>query len=104
MAVGSRAGLVDDKGHLVDGDRALLADSTATVIGSVLGTSSTTSFVESLTGVEAGGRYRISISIYSCMFLIHVILFRIIISCDISSDSASFNYCWNLNGIFFRRH
>ena len=56
MAVGARAGLVDDKGHLVDGDRALLADSTATVIGSVLGTSSTTSFVESLTGVEAGGR------------------------------------------------
>ena len=56
MAVGSRAGLVNEKGHLVDGDKALLADSTATVIGSVLGTSSTTSFVESLTGVEAGGR------------------------------------------------
>ncbi|MDE5977231.1 MAG: NCS2 family permease [Turicibacter sp.] len=56
MAVGSRAGLVNDKGHLINGDKALLADSTATVIGAVLGTSSTTSFVESLTGVEAGGR------------------------------------------------
>lgn len=56
VAVGTRAGLVDQKGHLVNGDKALLADSSATVIGSVLGTSSTTSFVESLTGVEAGGR------------------------------------------------
>ena len=56
MAVGGRAGLVDEKGNLVNGDKALLADSTATIIGSVLGTSSTTSFVESLTGVEAGGR------------------------------------------------
>jgi len=56
VAVGGRAGLVNEKGHLVDGDKALLADSTATVIGAVLGTSSTTSFVESLTGVEAGGR------------------------------------------------
>ena len=56
MAVGGRAGLVDEKGNLVNGDKALLADSTATIIGSVLGTSSTTSFVESLTGVKTGGR------------------------------------------------
>lgn len=56
VAVGTRAGLVDKKGHLVNADRALLADSTATVIGSILGTSSTTSYVESLVGVNAGGR------------------------------------------------
>lgn len=56
MAVGFRAGFVNDKGHLLNANRALLADSTATVVGSILGTSSTTSFVESLSGVEVGGR------------------------------------------------
>ena len=70
MAVGSRAGLVNEKGHLVDGDKALLADSTATVIGSVLGTSSTTSFVESLTGVEAGGRTGLTSVFTALCFLV----------------------------------
>ena len=70
MAVGARAGLVDEKGHLVDGDKALLADSTATVVGAVLGTSSTTSFVESLTGVEAGGRTGLTSVFTALCFLI----------------------------------
>lgn len=70
MAVGGRAGLVDTKGHLVDGDKALLADSTATVIGAVLGTSSTTSFVESLTGVEAGGRTGLTSVFTALCFLV----------------------------------
>lgn len=70
VAVGGRAGLVNEKGHLVDGDKALLADSTATVIGAVLGTSSTTSFVESLTGVEAGGRTGLTSVFTALCFLI----------------------------------
>lgn len=70
VAVGGRAGLVDEKGHLVDGDKALLADSTATVIGAVLGTSSTTSFVESLTGVEAGGRTGLTSVFTALCFLV----------------------------------
>jgi len=70
MAVGARAGLINEKGELVDGDRALLADSTATVVGAVLGTSSTTSYIESLTGVEAGGRTGLTSVVTAGLFLL----------------------------------
>lgn len=55
VAVASKAGLMKDN-TLPRAGRALLADSSATVLGSVFGTSTTTSYVESTTGVSAGGR------------------------------------------------
>jgi len=69
IAVGTRAGLINEDGELVDADKALLADSTATVVGSMLGTSSTTTFTESLTGVEAGGRTGLTAVTASVLFL-----------------------------------
>ena len=51
-----RAGLLDEKGHVTNLRRALVADSTATVVGAALGTSSATSYIESIAGVKAGGR------------------------------------------------
>ena len=56
VAVSQRAGLTDDKGNIKNLRGALLADSSATMLGSLLGTSSTTSYIESSAGVEAGGR------------------------------------------------
>lgn len=56
LGVSSRAGLLDKDGRLPRMRQALFADSTATVIGSLVGTSNTTSYVESATGVAAGGR------------------------------------------------
>ncbi|MEW5421304.1 NCS2 family permease [Amorphus sp. 3PC139-8] len=56
IGVSSRAGLLDKEGKLPRMKQALFADSSATVIGSLLGTSNTTSYVESATGVAAGGR------------------------------------------------
>lgn len=70
MAVGSRAGLINKKGELINADRALLADSTATVVGAILGTSSTTSYVESLVGVNVGGRTGLASVFTSICFLI----------------------------------
>lgn len=55
MAVATQAGLVKDN-KLPRAGKALFADSTATVVGSVVGTSTTTSFVESTAGVGVGGR------------------------------------------------
>ncbi|MGF6987435.1 AGZA family xanthine/uracil permease-like MFS transporter [Paraburkholderia atlantica] len=55
MGVANRAGLlVEGKMHRLN--RALLADSTAILAGSMLGTSSTTAYIESASGVQAGGR------------------------------------------------
>ncbi|WP_191126264.1 NCS2 family permease [Cerasibacillus terrae] len=55
VAVATQAGLMKDN-KLPRAGRALFADSAATVTGAVLGTSTTTSFVESTAGVGAGGR------------------------------------------------
>lgn len=56
IATTKQAGLVDKDGKIPNMGKALLADSSATVAGTLLGTSSTTSFVESVSGVAAGGR------------------------------------------------
>ncbi len=69
VTVGRRAGLVSEEGQLQDSSRALFADATATVVGAVAGTSSTTSYIESLSGVEAGGRTGLT-SVFTGLFFI----------------------------------
>ncbi|MDK4679516.1 NCS2 family permease [Kingella negevensis] len=56
VGVTHRAGLLDEKGHLPRLKNALFADSIAIVVGAGLGTSSTTPYIESASGVAAGGR------------------------------------------------
>ena len=56
VGVSHRAGLLDKNGHLPRLKKALFADSTAIVAGAALGTSSTTPYIESTSGVAAGGR------------------------------------------------
>jgi len=56
IGVATRANLLDEQGKLPRLNRALLSDSAATVVGALAGTSSTTSYIESAAGVEAGGR------------------------------------------------
>ena len=56
IGVSQKAGMVDDEGHVDGIDRIFMADAIGTVVGSCLGTSSTTTYVESSAGVGAGGR------------------------------------------------
>ena len=56
IGVTHRAGLLDEQGRLPRMKQALLADSSATVVGSLAGTSNTTSYIESASGVAVGGR------------------------------------------------
>ena len=56
MGCSIKAGYLNDKGELPKIKPALLADAVATSVGAVLGTSTTTTFVESSIGVSAGGR------------------------------------------------
>ena len=62
--------MLDEHGHLPRLRRALLADASATAVGAVLGTSSTTSFVESAAGVEAGGRTGLTALTAAALFLV----------------------------------
>jgi AGZA family xanthine/uracil permease-like MFS transporter len=69
IGVASRARLVDSDGKLPRLRKALLSDSTATVVGAVAGTSSTTSYIESAAGVEAGGRTGLTAVVCGLLFL-----------------------------------
>jgi adenine/guanine/hypoxanthine permease len=68
MGVANRAGLlVEGKLHRLN--RALLADSSAILAGSLLGTSSTTAYIESASGVQAGGRTGVTSLTVAVLFL-----------------------------------
>lgn len=56
VGIASKADMIDERGDLKNGSRALAADSCGTIIGALLGTSNTTTFAESAAGVNAGGR------------------------------------------------
>ncbi|MTV36462.1 NCS2 family permease [Duganella radicis] len=68
MGVASRAGLLVN-GRMERLNKALLADSCAIVAGSVLGTSSTTAYLESAAGVQAGGRTGLTALVVALLFL-----------------------------------
>ena len=56
IGVSSRAGMVDEKGNIPRLQKAFMADSIGTTVGAILGTSTVTTYVESASGVNVGGR------------------------------------------------
>jgi len=69
VGVATRAKLIGEDGRLPRLRRALLSDSTATVVGALSGTSSTTSYIESAAGVEAGGRTGLTAVVCGLLFI-----------------------------------
>lgn len=65
-----RSGMLDEHGKLPRSRQALLADSTATVVGAALGTSTTTSYIESAAGINAGGRTGLTAVAVAGLFLL----------------------------------
>ena len=72
LGVASRAKLIQDSGKIVNLDKALKADSAASVAGSFFGCSPVTSYVESSAGVEAGGRTGLTAITVGLFFLIAI--------------------------------
>ena len=74
VGTASRAGMVDDEGKMPQMKQALISDAVGTITGSLTGTSTVTTFIESASGVEAGGRTGLTAlttgNIFlACMFL-----------------------------------
>ena len=74
VGTASRAGMLDKNGKMPKMKEALLADAIGTVAGSATGTSTVTTFIESASGVEAGGRTGLTalttgIIFLACMFI-----------------------------------
>ena len=70
VGTASRAGMLDKNGKMPQMKEALLADAVGTVAGSLTGTSTVTTFVESASGVEAGGRTGLTALTTGILFLV----------------------------------
>ena len=74
VGTASRAGMVDENGNMPSMKEALLSDAIGTMVGAATGTSTVTTFVESASGVEAGGRTGLTaltcgVLFLACMFI-----------------------------------
>ncbi|MBZ5637546.1 MAG: NCS2 family permease [Acidobacteriia bacterium] len=69
IGIGEQAGFLRD-GKLPRATKALMADSSGTVLGSLLGTSTVTAYIESATGVEAGARTGLANMVTGALFLV----------------------------------
>jgi AGZA family xanthine/uracil permease-like MFS transporter len=74
IGIAHRAGFLDEQGRLPRIRKALVADSVATMAGAVLGTSTTTSYIESAAGVNAGGRTGLTAVTVAVLFLAAIVL------------------------------
>lgn len=70
VAVTKRAGLMDAAGRIPGLNRILMTDAVATIVGSMAGTSTVTSFVESAAGVQEGGRTGLTAVVTGILFLL----------------------------------
>jgi AGZA family xanthine/uracil permease-like MFS transporter len=69
VAVTKRAGLMDEAGNIEGLNKILVTDAAATMVGSLAGTSTVTSYVESAAGVQAGGRTGLTAVVVAGLFL-----------------------------------
>ncbi len=73
IGVSSKADMLDENGKLPRIKPALLSDAIATCVGAVFGTSTTTTFVESASGVTAGGRTGLTSVVTAVLFLLSIV-------------------------------
>ncbi|MBK8312509.1 MAG: NCS2 family permease [Acidobacteria bacterium] len=72
MGLGRQAGYLDAEGRMPRVNRALFADAIATIAGSLLGTSTVVTYIESSTGVSEGGRTGLTAVVVGMLFLMAV--------------------------------
>lgn len=80
IGVASKADMLDEEGKLPKVKGALMADAVATTTGAVLGTSTVTTFVESASGVTAGGRTGLTSCVTGLLFLLSIVLSPLFLS------------------------
>ena len=92
VGTASRAGMVDEEGNMPNMKEALLSDAIATIVGSCTGTSTVTTFVESASGVEAGGRTGLTALVCGIMFLACMFIAPIAAIIPAAATSAALIY------------
>jgi AGZA family xanthine/uracil permease-like MFS transporter len=74
VGVGQAGGFLDEDGELPDIDRPLMADAVGTTVGGALGTSTVTTYIESASGVEEGGRTGLTALTVAGLFVVSLVL------------------------------
>lgn len=74
LGTASKGDMLDEDGNLPRMNKALFADATATTVGALLGTSSVTTYIESSSGIVAGGRTGLTAVITAIFFLLGIFL------------------------------
>ena len=92
VGTASRAGMVDENGNMPKMKQALLADSVGTMVGALTGTSTVTTFVESASGVEAGGRTGLTALTSAVLFLACIFLAPVVALIPPAATSAALIY------------
>jgi AGZA family xanthine/uracil permease-like MFS transporter len=89
MGVSKRAGLLDHTGQLPGVGRVLVADSLAAMLSALMGTSTVVSYVESASGVEAGGRTGLTALTTAACFVLALFLTPLILAVPASATAPA---------------
>ena len=92
VGTASRAGMVDEKGDMPNLKEALLSDAIGTIAGACTGTSTITTFIESASGVEAGGRTGLTAVVTGLLFLACIFIAPIAAIIPAAATSAALIY------------
>lgn len=92
VGTASRAGMVDEKGNMPNMKEALISDAIGTIAGACTGTSTVTTFVESASGVEAGGRTGLTALTTGILFLACIFIAPIAAIIPAAATSAALIY------------
>ncbi|WP_181685353.1 NCS2 family permease [Halorhabdus salina] len=78
IGVSGIAGFLDEDGNLPEMDKPLMADAIGTTVGSMMGTSTVTTYIESSTGIEEGGRTGFTALVVGILFLVSLLVVPLI--------------------------
>ena len=92
VGTASRAGMIDDQGNMPQMKEALISDAVGTLAGALTGTSTVTTFVESASGVEAGGRTGLTALVSGLLFLACIFLAPVVAIIPAAATSAALIY------------
>ena len=92
VGTASRAGMIDEEGNMPQMKQALVSDAVGTMLGSVTGTSTVTTFIESASGVEAGGRTGLTAIVTGVIFLLCMFLSPIAALIPAAATSSALIY------------
>ena len=87
VVVSTKAGMIDENGRVKNIKQAFMADAIATTVGACLGTSTTTTYVESASGVAVGGRSGLTAFTVGCCFAVAMFFSPLFLSIPAAATS-----------------